>query len=737
MAPSGIEFMAAPRDAVECLDGADGPRLAADYASGVKPDPGLGRIVRLAASGLGRPMAAIVLADRDRVRLHASVGLDPVALPRSGSFCDAILRDGRVLVVADASRVPAFARHPLVVGAPGIRFYAGAPLVTADGLRLGALCVMDATPHDTFTNDQARFLAELAALVTDQVALQRAALEHEAVAGFSGASEFALMTIDGNGTVVFVNAACEALYGYRRSEMLGRNMDFIIPEPFREAHKAGLARIAAGGASKMAGRTVQITALRRDGTIIPIEFALSVWHGPTGIGIGAMMRDISEWRERDARLVQMAHHDALTGLANRALFAERLGTVLAAGVNATVMLLDLGGFKEVNDSLGHGTGDTLLQAVAIRLSGCATGTMTVARFGGDEFAILMPGTADPLKAGAFAATVLDAFRAPFHLGGHTFHVGLSIGAAIGEAGRPSPDELVADADLALYQSKRDGRRCVRLFEPAMRIAVIARRTLHDELTRALDAGEFVLHYQPQVALQSGRIIGVEALLRWEHPRRGLLLPGAFLSALEAHPIAQALGGWIIEEACRQAARWRAAGLPPIRMAINLFGAQLPGGTLAADVLRVLARYELAPEALEIEVTERIALQVEDAILDPIRELHRQGVGIAFDDFGTGYASLSSLKRFPLTRLKIDRSFVRDLLTDRHDADIIRAVLGMAQSFGLDVIAEGIETMEQEAVLRAMGCREGQGYLYGKAMTPQAIEALVAPDPSTARGRDAA
>jgi EAL domain-containing protein (putative c-di-GMP-specific phosphodiesterase class I) len=254
--------------------------------------------------------------------------------------------------------------------------------------------------------------------------------------------------------------------------------------------------------------------------------------------------------------------------------------------------------------------------------------------------------------------------------------------------------------------------------------VIARLTLHDELSHALAAGEFVLHYQPQVAFETGRVVGAEALLRWRHPERGLLLPAAFLSALEAHPMAAAIGRWIIEEVCRQAALWRAAKLPPIRIAVNLFAAQLRTGTLAEEVKQALARYRLPPSTLEVEVTERIALQADDAILEPIRALHADGVAVAFDDFGTGYASLSSLKRFPLTRLKIDRSFVRDVLTDRHDAEIIRAILLMAQSFGLEVIAEGIEFAHQEAVLRTMGCHEGQGYLYGKALPPAALASLI-------------
>ena len=397
---------------------------------------------------------------------------------------------------------------------------------------------------------------------------------------------------------------------------------------------------------------------------------------------------------------------------------------LRAGKHATVMLLDLDGFKEVVDSLGHATGDALLQAVSIRLPSCVVAQAIVARFAGDVFAVMMPDVGDPVVAGSSASAILDAFQKPFQVSGHTFHVGLSVGIAIGSGPDTASEDLIADADLALYQARRDGRRCARLFEPAMRSAVVARRVLHDELTRGLEAAEFVLHYQPQVSLATGQIIGVEALLRWQHPTRGLLLPGAFIDALEAHPLAASLGRWIVGEACRQAAHWRAARLPPLRMAVNLFDSHLREGTLAQEIMGSLAHHHLPPESLEIEVTERIALQADDAILDPIRELHRQGVAIAFDDFGTGYASLSSLKRFPLTRLKIDRSFVSDIDTNGHDAEIVRAILGMAESFGLDVIAEGIETPAQEAVLRRMGCAEGQGYLYGKAMAPSAIAALL-------------
>lgn len=602
-------------------------------------------------------------------------------------------------------------------------FRASAAVVEAGGRRRGVLWVGDARRRPPLDADQEARLAAFAGLAADHLGQADRSETDGLVRHFAETAVYALMTVDTDGLVTFANPVAEDLFGYPPGTMTGQDVGAIVPPAARTAYATRLARFAAGRSSILSGRVFELFGQHRDGRPIPLEMSLSHWNTDGRVGLGLTLRDISEWRARDAQLVRMAHHDSLTGLANRARFNEGLRAALTEGP-ATVMLLDLDGFKDVNDSLGHATGDALLQSVAARLSACVAPEATVARLGGDEFAILLPASGDPIRAAAMATKVLDAFQATFQISGHTFHVGLSVGLALGHLPEADAETLIADADLALYQAKRDGRRCYRLFEPTMRSAVIARRTLHDELSHALAAGEFVLHYQPQVAFETGRVVGVEALLRWRHPERGLLLPGVFLSALEAHPMATAIGRWIVEEACRQAALWRAARLPPVRIAVNLFAAQLRTGTLAADVMQSLARYRLPPSTLELEVTERIALQADDAILEPIRDLHAAGVAVAFDDFGTGYASLSSLKRFPLTRLKIDRSFVRDVLNDRHDAEIIRAILLMAQSFGLEVIAEGIETADQEAILRSMGCHEGQGYRYGRALPPVALAALV-------------
>ena len=554
-------------------------------------------------------------------------------------------------------------------------------------------------------------------------------LDHPATAvsgalGLARAATYAFITSDEKGWITFANEAAAALFGYSINELMGANIDLIVPERFRASHEAGMVRMARNEPSRFAGRTVEVMARRRDGSEFPAEFTLSMWRDRSGLGFGAILRDISEWRARDERLVQLAHHDLLTGLPNRACFEEALAAQLAAGNAVGVLMLDLDGFKEVNDSWGHGTGDAVLQTLAIRLPAWLGEDAVFARFGGDEFAVMLPDVGDPQTLAASATTLLDAFGAPLRVGSHTFHLGVSIGGAVGPTQGASAEELIGNADLAMFRAKQEGKRRYRPFQPAMRMVLLSRLAMRAELHGAARDGEFVLHYQPQVALDTGRIVGAEALLRWQHPQRGLLLPGAFLSHLEDHPLALEVGHWIVEAACRQAAAWRDAGHPFMRMGVNLFAAQVRSRTLASDVADALRRHRLPPGMLELEITETIVLSVDEADLDQFHGLHRQGVGIAFDDFGTGYASLSSLKRFPLTRLKIDRGFVRDLMTERHDAAVVRAIVQIGNDIGLDVIAEGIETRDQEARLLEMGCQHGQGYLYGKALPAAQFAELV-------------
>lgn len=356
----------------------------------------------------------------------------------------------------------------------------------------------------------------------------------------------------------------------------------------------------------------------------------------------------------------------------------------------------------------------------------------LARLGGDEFALLLPGEHGVAEAEAIAMEMLAALEAaPCTIGGRMFRMVASGGLVLVPAGEgATPETLLADADLALYRAKADGGGLFRIFSATDRAVYEARRHLDEEIEQAVARREFELHYQPQVRLADGMLVGVEALLRWRHPVRGLLSPGCFLEALESSRHARGVGNWIIDEACRQAAEWRRAGLF-LRMGVNLFGEQLRGGDLPEVVLAALARWHLPPEAMELELTENIALRRDEGMLAALHALRARGVGIAFDDFGTGFASLVTLQNVPVTRLKIDRSFITRLAEGGHDAAIVEAILTLARNLGLEVIAEGVETEAQEAFLRSRGCPEGQGYRYGRALPP--AELLAAG--GRRRGRD--
>ena len=435
-------------------------------------------------------------------------------------------------------------------------------------------------------------------------------------------------------------------------------------------------------------------------------------------GLAALIMDRMELRRAEHRLRYLAHNDPLTGCANRAKLGELTDTAEAAGGPAAMVLLDLDSFKHVNDTLGHAAGDTLLVEVGRRLTAALAGRGTLGRLGGDEFAALLPGLDDADAACDLAHLLQESLDPPFLIAGREFRVGASAGVAV--APPAEVEHLLASADLALYRAKTEGRRRCRLFDPAMRERYVARRALEEEVSRAARDGEFELHFQPQICLGRGVLIGAEALLRWRHPEQGLLPPAAFLDALEAGSMAGAVGDWVIEEGCRQAAAWREQGLD-LRIGVNLFAEQIRAGKLEATVRDALERWALPASALELELTETIALRHDDELLAPLHALHAHGVGVALDDFGTGFASLSMLRRCPLSRLKIDRGFVSELGmdgdlgsgSDRSDVVIVEAVLALGRGLGLGVVAEGVETEAQAAFLAAHGCNEAQGYFYGR------------------------
>ena len=514
--------------------------------------------------------------------------------------------------------------------------------------------------------------------------------------------------------IVSWNSAAEELFGYSADEAIGQPLSIIIPSTLRAAHNAGLARAALDGRARLAGRSVDVLAMHADGSEIPIDLSLSMWIEGGKPMFGALMRDIADRHSAKQRLEHLAHCDTLTSLPNRNALNQRLKTDVHR-LPCSLLLLDLDGFKHVNDSLGHSAGDTLLAAVATRLTGAVGSAGFLARLGGDEFANLLSGCADPLQLNEVSDRIFESLRVPFELAGQSVYVGTSIGIAMSPKDACNVEQLLSCADLALYSAKGDGGHTRTFFVRAMQNSSEQKHRLGSEIPRALANGEFELWYQPQICLASKAVCGAEALLRWRHPDHGLMAPAAFIGVLEESVIAEEVGDWIVREACAAAAAWERAGLGALRVGVNLFAVQLRSGRLAAVVCEALEAHELAPDQLELEITETTVLRHSNQSTKALRKLRALGVGIAFDDFGTGFASLSLLQRYPLTRLKIDRSFVARIDRRPGDAAIVKAVVRMATSLGLEVVAEGIETARQENVVVGLGCHEGQGYLYGRPM----------------------
>ena len=476
-----------------------------------------------------------------------------------------------------------------------------------------------------------------------------------------------------DGLIVSWNTAAEQLFGHGAPEAVGKPLSTIIPVRHRVLHDAGWARAIQAGRARLAGRSVDILALHADGREIPVELSLSMWFEDGAPMFGALLRDIADRQTAKQRLEHLAHCDTLTSLPNRNALQERLATEIA-DAPCSLLLLDLDGFKLVNDTLGHSVGDKLLAAVAARLTTAIGSAGFVARLGGDEFAVLVPDCADPLKLDELAGRIFDEVRPPFELAEQSIYVGTSIGIAMSPKDATGVEQLLSSADLALYSAKADGGGVRTFFSRAMQNSSEQRHRLGTEIRRALANDEFELWYQPQITLADGKLSGVEALIRWRHPEHDLLAPQAFIQVLEDSVIAEDVGDWIVEQACSAAADWHRIGLGPVRVAVNLFAAQLRSGRLYDVVSSALSRHGLSPDQLELEITENTVLRHNNQSTKALWKLKSLGVGIAFDDFGTGFASLSLLQKYPLTRLKIDRSFIAGIDRKAGDAAIVNAVI---------------------------------------------------------------
>ncbi|MBW5449303.1 EAL domain-containing protein [Cohnella sp. CFH 77786] len=432
-----------------------------------------------------------------------------------------------------------------------------------------------------------------------------------------------------------------------------------------------------------------------------------------------------ERKENERKIRKLAYYDSLTGLYNRSYFTDKFQQFLdnkhPINGRAALLYIDLDQFKWVNDSLGHDAGDQLLVEAAGRMNGCLSENQILSRIGGDEFAMLVQDIATEAEAFQAAGKIKDCFDQPFSIRGHECRIGLSIGVCLYPDHGLTAGELMKHADTAMYQAKSGGRNKVKLYHPSWNDAVYDRFVLRTQFHNALLEKQFFLHYQPRIELCSGEVHSVEALIRWNHPVRGLISPSEFISLAEESGFIVTLGEWVMREACRQNKAWQDRGYPPLRVAVNVSAQQFRQESFVSKVKEILMETDLHPRFLEIEITESALMDHEERIIQTLHRLNEMGVYVAVDDFGTGYSSLNYLKRFEVNALKIDQTFIRDLQSDRKDESITRMIISLASSLGLDVIGEGVETRHQHDFLLQNGCRHAQGYLYSKPLSAKSME----------------
>jgi diguanylate cyclase (GGDEF)-like protein/PAS domain S-box-containing protein len=462
---------------------------------------------------------------------------------------------------------------------------------------------------------------------------------------------------------------------------------------------------------------------RQDGSIIWIsENARAVLDAQGHlIGFEGTVEDITARKQDQATIEFMAYYDMLTELPNRELFNNRLTHAIAHAQRChellAVLFLDLDRFKTINDTLGHSVGDRLLQGVAERLKACVRCDDTIARWGGDEFTLLLTQIGTAEQAAKLAQRILDVFHAPIEFDGRSLHVTCSLGIALYPHDGADAHTLLKNADTALYRVKEQGRNNYQLYTPAMNAEAVERLVLENRLRYALESGEFVLYYQPQIQVSTGRIRAMEALLRWNHPDWGLVPPASFIPIAEESGLITAIGEWALHAACAQNKAWQEAGLPAVRVAVNLSARQFQQANLVDRIAQILEETGLDPCFLELEITEGVVMSNVDQAITVLHQLRAMGIQLSMDDFGIGYSSMNYLRKFPLHALKIDRSFVLELTTNRNDAAIVKAMLALGHSLNLRVIAEGVETVAHQHLLQSMGCDEMQGYCFARPVPP--------------------
>ncbi|MGH9682480.1 MAG: EAL domain-containing protein [Candidatus Acidiferrales bacterium] len=541
----------------------------------------------------------------------------------------------------------------------------------------------------------------------------------------------AVLSTDVAGNVTYLNLVAETMTGWGRQEATGRRFSEvfrIIDGETRETSRNPMEQ--ALQENKTVGLTVNCILIRRDGREFAIADSAAPIHDREGKVTGAVIvfRDVSEVRAMALQMSHSAQHDVLTNLPNRVLLSDRLTHAIAIarrrGTQLAVLFLDLDRFKHINDSLGHAVGDKLLQSVAKCLEDCVRASDTVSRQGGDEFVVLLSDVECEEDATLSARRMIAAMTAPHCVAEHDLRMTVSIGISIFPNDGEDAETLIKSADTAMYHAKEGGRNNYQFFKQDMNVRAIERQSIESSLRHAVERNEFVLHYQPKINLASGASTGVEALLRWRHPQRGLLRPAQFVPIAEDCGLILSIGQWVLREACSQARAWIDAGLQPTPVAVNISAIEFRSKDFAEGVRTILEETRLGARYLELELTESVLMQHAESSALALKALKDMGVQLAVDDFGTGYSSLSYLREFPIDILKVDQSFVHEIMADLDNAAIVRAVISMGKSLNQRVIAEGVETREQLAFLRDQRCDEGQGYYFGHPMMPGQFAALL-------------
>jgi diguanylate cyclase (GGDEF)-like protein/PAS domain S-box-containing protein len=566
---------------------------------------------------------------------------------------------------------------------------------------------------------------DITAIKDQHQAAEQSLLLHEQALASSSNGIMITRSDENDHSIVYVNPAFERITGYSAEEVIGMEGRFLVRDDLAQPD---LEKIRDALREKREGEAI-LRNYRKDGTLFWNELHIAPVRDLTGAATThfvSVINDVSERVHYQQALEHQANHDSLTGLANRNLLNDRIDQAIAwakrNGLVIGVMLLDLDHFKLINDGSGHLAGDALLKEVAKRLSNCVRETDTVARLGGDEFVIVLTDLPQAGDVDQVAEKIQSALARPVELVGRDVFVTASIGISMYPRDGDHGEILLRYADIAMYRVKEHGRNSVRQFVPEMGSSAISRLDMEGALRRGLERGEFLLHYQPKIDLSTHRIVGVEALVRWQHPQIGLVHPVEFIRLAEETGLILPLGEWVLAEACRQQVAWRALGLPPLKIAVNMSARQFRQDDLAQRISTIFAQIGADPTGVILELTESMVMHDVDSALSALRALKGLGLSLSLDDFGTGYSSLSYLRRFPIDELKIDRSFINDIHENSDDAAIAGAIVAMARSLGLSVVAEGVEKLEQATALESMGCNQVQGYYFSRPLAGPACTA---------------